>query len=155
MNEQKESGWIWKFYFVFFSLIIARKAAGFFMPGTNTHDYYKILTAFASYFEPLYWTNAVTVILNLACLVPLFLFAYRIHFLPSRVWQYLLGARLIFDILGHSYEYMVIRSFFYSSPWIGMEAVSAAIFLVAPSYWACFQYAFRRKKFIPHQKRMF
>jgi hypothetical protein len=70
------------------------------------------------------------------------------------LWKCLFILRVIFDIAGHPYEVITVASFYHAEPKIGFLMLLLGISPYIPSYWACWQYAFKREKLFGSQQHV-
>jgi hypothetical protein len=143
---QQKTRWAWKIYFFIYSISILLSVLLLFSEGSPINQYYRILIAFTQSYSTQYYLYVAKVIVEALALIPLFLFAYGVRFLPSLVWQILLGARICLLLFGHAYEWNLLRSLMYSNSTRTIAVVLLAILFAVPSYIACIKYAFARKK---------
>jgi len=155
-KKQTKPGIGWKAHLILFSVINVQMALDFFVNTDSIlYKYHHIILAFDSKYMPILILNGICIILNVLCLLPLFLFVYRRRFLKPIVWKWLLLLRLLFEFGGHRYEILFIKSIFYSHIPLGIETTFITLAIILSSYWACYSYAFRQDKIIPKQQVMF
>ena len=137
--------WAWKIYFFLYSFGILLNLLLLFSGESPINQYYRVLIAFKQSYCVQYYFYIAKIIVEALCLIPLFLFAYHVRFLPSWIWQILFGARVFLLLFGHAYEWNVFRALMHGNPTATIAAVSLAILFAIPSYAACIKYAFQRK----------
>jgi len=152
---QKDPGFGWKCYLVFFAIMVVRNTIDLFSSASPVYLFYFVIVAFQKSLNIIYWVNVFTTVFNILCLIPLFLYVYRKRFLCPRVWQWVFVLRVIFDITGHTYQRVMLKSLFFSSPKFAAWAVVIFLLVLFPSYLACYQYAFQNEKIFPKQKTLF
>jgi len=137
--------WIWEAYFVIALSFAILKVYHLCAPGSPEFLYYAILRYFSSIFNITYGAHVIHVILNLVHCIPLLLYIHRINFLNSTVWKILFILRIIFEIFGRSYEINTFTALHYSNPKAFLFIIVSLIIQIIPSYFACYQYAFRQQ----------
>lgn len=132
----------WKIYFFLISPLYLGNLVGVLEPRSPVFAYYHILMAFDKDYTLLYSLNIASAALNFCSLFLIFLFAFRIYWLPARFWQWFLLLRAFFDLTGHAYEMNFIKSMLYSKTIYTVPTLLLALIFIIPSYIACFKYAF-------------
>ncbi len=131
--------WIWLIYIIFFGGLIGQRLHAFFSIHSFVYLYYHILIIFSinQNIWPLSYIFAISSLLwgCLAVMMLLFYMLDRSIFSTSFIISVSL-LRLVSDILGHSYEWMTIRSLFFQSQTLSAIAASNLILCLIPSYLA-------------------
>ena len=136
----------WKIYLLIFSLFILANVISIFYGDSYLYLYYNILIAFHKSYLFSYWYAIISNMLNLISLISLYLFVFRTKFLNVLFWQWVFVFRMVFDLIGHSFEFKTIRALFYNDTWIGSASIILVIAMLLPSYLATFQFAFHQSK---------
>ena len=136
---------IWQTYFIIYVLFISRNLQDFFSPSSAIYEYHKILYSFDFLFTFTYITNFIQIILNAINCLPLAFYILRIRLLPTKTWQVLLVMRLIFDVMGHRYELITLKSVYYADPLICFYISLQSMAIYWPSYFACYRYSFKQE----------
>lgn len=138
--------WAWKIYLILYSLIVLGNMVSLFYEESYLYIYYHILIAFEKSYRFYYWYAIIGSFVNLISLIGLFLFVFRTKFLHPYFWEWLFVFRIVFDLIGHSFEFQTMKSFFLTDLQIAglMAAFTVGLFL--PSYLGTFLYAFRQHK---------
>lgn len=134
----------WLTYAAFLFLLITKKVYHATAADSPSYIYYYFLKAFNPIFMWPYFFNCIQIVLNIVHLAPLVLYIYNTPFLSRRFWQALLIARLVFDLLGHSYEMQTLASFFHDNLFTFAYLLIQFAAPYIPSYIACYRYAFAR-----------
>lgn len=141
--------WPWKVYF-FFSLFAASSSIiGMLYMDSPAAQYYKILMILNQRYWMHYSLYQSTIALEALSIIPLFLFVFHKKFLNPWVWQILFCLRILFLFLGHSYEWMMIKSYIHSNATLAIASITIVAMLLFPSFLAHFLYAFQQKKIFP------
>lgn len=135
---------VWYLYLAIYLYFVVNKTYHFFAPDSSQNIYYHILAAFDKSFYPVIYFSYFQIILNILSIVPLFCFMFYIHFLAPTFWEILFIMKVIFDILGHTYEINGLVGFYHTSPKICFIVLSASVLPYVPSYIAFYLYAFKR-----------
>lgn len=141
-NKQR---WLWEAYFVFVLLFAISKIIYLFKPGSPDYLYYFILRSFDSVFMTTYAAHVIHVFLNLIHCIPLLLYIHRINFLDPKIWKFLFILRCIFEFVGRSYEANTFTALYHSNLKVFLLVLLFTIVPIIPSYFACYQYAFRTR----------
>ncbi len=137
--------WVWDIYFLIYFLIICISTIYFFLPESIFYLYYQILIAFDLYFLIIYCLSALSIIFDGLCLLPVYLFVYKIQFLSKDFWRWILILRVAFNLTSRSYEFHFIRSLLYQDKYYAFLLVALIVIISIPSYIAHYLYAFRDK----------
>ena len=140
------AGLRWKIYLFIFVPLVVGNVIGVLDPRSAIYSYYHTLISFNAGFTLPYLLNVASALVNFFCLVPIFLFTFRIRLLRPLFWKGLFVTRIAFDLTGHSYEAKFIRSLFYIDFWYALLSIALLTAVIAPSYFACFRYAFQQNK---------
>lgn len=143
---KRKTHWAWKIYFLFYSVTVVLNLLILTSNESPINGYYRILITFKQDYCLQYYSYIAKVIVEAVCLIPLFLFTFRIRVLTDWVWQILFGARFFLLLMGHHYEWNVFRAMMHGNPAATLAALSIAVLLAAPSYIALIKYAFYQKK---------
>lgn len=148
----KKTGFVWKIYLVTFTLYVLGNAGDILLPTSFLYIYHHALMAFHPVYIIVYLLALGQVFFNLANLIPLFLFVFRIPFLSPRFWQWMLVFRIVFDLTGHSGEMRHLISISHANTEWLISKIAVTLIMIIPSYSACFQYAFRWEEFFRSAK---
>ncbi len=148
----KKTQVVWLGYFLVLLMYVGQATYRFFVPGETTHLYFTILYAFDDIFLLNYLVNLCQITLNLIHLVPVLLYIFRMRVFNAKFWQYLLILRLMFDIFGHSFEMLSLRSLLYLNVKVFLFVLAQSVSVYIPSYIACYRYAFKRDKLFPQDE---
>ena len=143
---KKKGNWLWELYFVYFAILVINQVVNILFPTSVIYTFYHVLIAFDRWLAVLYYVRIFCDILNLVCLIPLYLFMFKIKWLNKTLWQWVVALRVGFDLVGHYYEYITVKSLFFSKPLVAAQLILWFVLTVLPSYYACLKYAFRREK---------
>lgn len=146
---KKRTHWAWKIYFALYSLSALFILLTFLVDESMAQKYYKILMMFNQTYGFLYHLNLANLLIELLCLLPLFLFTFHIRWLPVIVWQILFEARILLFLASHSYELKTLQAFIHADILTAIIAIMMFVACVSPSYVAGFLYAFKRDRLIP------
>lgn len=141
----KKQRWIWEAYFVIVLLFAIQNIYHLFKPGSPNFLYYSILRSFDPIFNIAYGSCVIHVFLNIIHCIPLLFYIHRVNFLNPKVWKILFILRCIFEIAGRSYEANTFFAFYHSNPKALLFILLLAIIPNIPSYFACYQYAFKTR----------
>ncbi len=150
---KKRTHWAWKIYLTFFSLGAIFNFILLISGESSSSQYYKILIAFRHSYVLHYYLSISNTLVDLLCLIPLFLFVFHIRLFRPLLWQILFWTRIAFFFSGHAYEWQTIRSFLYTDSLSTILASVLLILFITPSYIACFHYAFRQKKLFSQESQ--
>lgn len=142
----KLSTTVWVCYILLVVLMCAGKYEILLVPGEPQNTYYHILMAFHPINSIYYYAAVIQLLINCIHILPLFLFIFNRRFGPHILWQTLFFTRILFDIIGQNYEINEITGLFQENIKIVLLFCLASVVLWAPSYIACYLYAFRTKK---------
>jgi len=137
---------IWEVYFCIHFFFVAKRTFFFFTSHSPVNFYFFILNSFHPYFQISYGAAFSQILLDIAHLVPLFLYITRQRLWDPQIWQALFLLRIIFDIIGHPYEIHDLMSLYHYDPQVCLKITLLSVSAYIPSYIACFQYAFNQKK---------
>ena len=138
------SPWPWKVYFFIYLIVVAIYTGYFFSPESPMHLYHQILIAYDIAFLVPYCFDALSIILNVFCIVPIYLFICRKNFLSLRFWRYIFLVKVIFDVAGKSYEMLFFKSLFYQSVPVALKIIGLIILVHLPAYIAISLYSFKK-----------
>ena len=145
-KPSRKAAWFWTIYFLLFFTYNLERLKDFFSPGSDISFYYSFLCAFNVGFFFTYVLNLAQIFINLFHALPLTLYALGLSWGSARFWQYLLASRLIFDLTGHSYEWLSVVALFKTEPRIAFLISIQFLIFYLPSYVACYHYAFKQKQ---------
>ena len=148
----KKSGFIWKFYALYWTVITFHASVDVFSPGSPAYAFYHILGAFHQSFMVIYIIDSASTIFNIFSLIPLYGFAFHKQLLTADFWKPLFVLRVAFDVCGSYYEFVSVKSLFASDPWLGFQVLIGILLTMIPSYAACYQYAFAWNRIFPAKK---
>ena len=144
MNQKTH--WSWKLYLFVYCFPVINNTISLLTRNSTIDQYYKILIAFKKTYFLWYALNVGSVVVDGLSLIPLCLFIFQKRFLNTFVWKSLFTMRIVFLILGHSYEWKMIKSFFYADVAVSASLIIFLVLIAVPSYTACFKYAFRQNR---------
>lgn len=139
----KKTNIFWLGYFYFFFIFSIAQAAAFFGTDSPSQFYYAVLYSFNNIFAFDYSLNVMQVLLNIFHLAPLYFFIYKKWTNKQELFRYLLAFRLLFDILGHSWEANFLAGIYQLKPILCYILLAGLALLYLPSYYACYVYAFK------------
>ncbi|HQP10633.1 MAG TPA: hypothetical protein PKV41_04545 [Candidatus Omnitrophota bacterium] len=142
----KRMPWLWMVYAVLVAVFTVRETYYFFVPDSEISLYFLILRAFDPVFYLAYAAYVLRLLLTLIHCLPIWLYAYRIRFLPTAFWQYLFFGRCLFEILGNAYEITSLVAFSHNNPKLVWIAPAIMLSPLIPSYIVCYWYAFGQEK---------
>lgn len=143
---RKKTRWPWKVYFFFWVYSVFSNIIIALYPASPINQYYKILIIFRARYWIQYSLYQSAIVIEAFSLIPLFLFVFHKKCLSPWVWQTLFFLRIIFLISGHSYEWMMIKSYFHLDLRLAIASASTIVVLLFPSFFGHFLYAFQSKK---------
>lgn len=141
--------WMWLIYIMMFGYLIGNRAYEFFYYTQAPYLYYKILLIFSinqGHFPIFYIFAIASVLLNIAAFFFLYFYLSGFRKFSIPFISFMLIARIIIDIFGHSYEFMTIKSLYYqqqSDAWLTLINLLAWIL---PSYIAMGDYIAQKIK---------
>ena len=137
----------WKIYAVLYASLAAWNLSVAFEPDSSmNYLYYHTLMAFnKAYIFQYYFYVLKTYLFALACL-PLILFAFQSYLLPSRLWQIIWWARIVFDFLGSFYEFKFLQSVVLTESLLGAIHIITLLVILFPSYLGTYLYVFRPRQ---------
>ncbi len=139
--------WLWEIYFFILLLFIFNKAYRIFSPDSSIHFYFSVLNAFHPLLIFIYLLSLIQIFLNIFHCIPVFCYIHKIKIGGPRFWQTLFILRIIFDVVGHSYQIKYLTSLYYFSPKVFAFVFLQSISIYIPSYIACYRYAFKQEKY--------
>ena len=144
-EASRKVNWFWIIYFFLFLFYNLERIKDFFTPHSDIKFFYSFLYTFdlALFFS--YFLNLAQIIINFFHALPLALYALGLSWGRARFWQCLLAGRLIFDLTGHSYEWLGMIALLKTDPDLALLVAAQFLIFYIPSYIGCYQYAFRRK----------
>ena len=142
----KLSTFLWFCYALIITSILVGKYQALFDPYYPQNFYFHILIAFDSINYMVFYATIIQVLVNMIHLLPLVLFIFDRNFGPKIFWQMMFFVRIFMDIIGHNYEINEIVGLYHGDKMICLMFIIACIILWAPSYIACYLYAFGSKK---------
>lgn len=148
MFMKKRTHWAWKIYLILYSIGMLFILLTFLVDESMAQKYYRILMMFNQTYGILYHLNLLNLIVELLCLIPLFLFTFHIRWLPAIVWQILFEARIVFFLASHSYEWKTLSALAHADGITTIAATLIFTIFVLPSYIAVFHYAFKRDRLL-------
>lgn len=137
---------IWGIYFILYFVMTIANIFYFFSPQNQIYWYYQVLMAFDMGFIVPYLLNALSIILNTLSLLPLYGLMTGRAFLRTRFWGYFLALRLLMDFFGKSFEFKLLKSYFFENPTTAWASIGMIVAFSLPSYIGIFVYATRLKK---------
>ncbi len=145
--------WIGQIYLIFLVTACVRKAVLMFHPNSPVAFYFEVLTYMEGDFYMDHLCNILQALLHLFQIVPVFLFLHQLR--PRKVypWRILFILKVIFDVLGNSYQLNELKSMYhYSSSmfWVSAGCVIAFYF---PAMLMWYLYAFHTDKILPKEAK--
>ena len=137
--------WIWKLLFFAYISMALERALELLVPMKKMNLYYHILIAYDARFLLPFCLNALSVILNVLAIVPIYLFITRHHLLSQKFWKLFLFLRLSCDLFGRSYERAQMLALFHQDAHVALEVLALAVAIYLPSYLANFIIAFDKR----------
>ncbi len=137
---------LYKVYSMIFAWFCLGDLASMILHDSETLLFYKTLTAFDQAGAMTYAFALFRAVINVICLIPLIHYAFNATSNLSRIFQLLLGLRVITEVMGHCYDWLFLRSLWHAAP---LEAWILILFYTAfffPSYRAHFIQAFIRPR---------
>lgn len=133
-----------KIYLVFLAAKAVAKFCNFYLPISKEYFYFRIVSAFHPYFMLDYTANAVQAVLNLWQIVPVFYYIYGHRPENITLWRLLFICKMIFDVIGNSYAYVIFRSAYHDGGWTFVAIyVLFSILIYIPSTLIWFLQAFQ------------
>lgn len=114
---QRTYSLIFKIYLVIMTGKALAKLIQFFFPGSKEYLYFQVLSAFHPFFCLDYTANAIQVILNLWQCVPVAYYIYDRRPGNISLWRLLFIFKILFDILGNSYAYVIFKGAYHDGGW--------------------------------------
>lgn len=143
---KKKIHWLWKIYFFIYCFPVINNLISLLTRDSVIDQYYQILIAFKKTYFIWYAFNIGSIVIDGLSLIPLYLFIFQKRFLNTFIWKSLFIIRVTLLFVGHSYEWKMIKSFFYADIAIASSLVIFLMLFNIPSYAGCFQYTFHQKK---------
>ncbi len=133
------------FWFSYFGIIFSHLTY-------NTHSFFSadspvpLFHTIIFYFFPLhlikYLIDLCQTILSVGHLIPLALYIFKQHSSNKRLWRILFTLRLLFDIIGHSFAKIQLKSLHHENTTYFWISIVSIMILYLPLYYANFKYAF-------------
>ena len=136
---------LWDIYLLFIFFLAIQKSTDFFSPETSIYHYFYFLYSFDKLFYIYYLINALQIIINLAGCIPVFLWIHRIKFLQPNLWRIFFILTVSFDLIGQSYDRIVILSFLRNDRLIAILMILQYFLIHVPFYVILFEYGFKWK----------
>lgn len=133
------------FYFFLLSIFVTNQVISFFAANSPKVLYFLILGTFDVGLYYIYFLSFIQVSLNIAHLIPVFFYIQHISFLPKSFWKKFFILKIIFDVVGHNYEWVYLVSLFHYNPKVFVIVFISSIAIYIPSYIFCYRYAFKYK----------
>lgn len=132
-----------KSYFFLFAWLCFGELLALLTPGQEAFIYYHSLMAFIPSAGLFYDLALGRALINLVCLLPLFLYSFSV----KRDWTWffrpLLIVRVVADIAGHNYEWQFLKALYHTGTYLPLAAFSVWVGLTFLSYKAHFICAFK------------
>lgn len=144
IRHKTTAPWPWKIYFLIYLAVVAIYTKYFFSPESPMNIYHQILIAYDIAFLIPYCFNALSIIFNVLCIVPIYLFICRKNFLSLRFWRYIFILKVVFDIAGRPYETLFFKSLFHQSAREALNIIGILILIHLPAYIAICLYSFKK-----------
>ena len=139
------SKWFWRIYFFLFSAHVANGILLLFYPDSPKLLYFRICCWISSVFFFDYFAAFLQTILALLGLLLIGLYISGQYPFPAAFWRCVFWLRVVFDIMGHSYERNILFSLLADLPWLGALYLLSFVIFVLPSYWVNVCYAWSVK----------
>lgn len=137
---------IWKIYAFIFSVIALANLAWLLSPESDPFIFYHVLIAWTKFYYVHYYLAILKSCVAIACLIPLFAFAFNQETKSARFWQWMLLIRLAADLVGNFYEFIFIKSSYHMVLGYGLCVTGIFVLPLIPSYIAHYLYAFSKKQ---------
>ena len=115
-------------------------------PDSPVYTYYHVLAAFHPRYNLTYCLHIASVFINLVNLIPFYCYVFRKTSSLMGFWRFMFVVRIISEVVGHDYEYKLIRSLFFSNTLLALATLLLYTLILVPSYFAVFQFTFYRPK---------
>ncbi len=136
---------IWKFYAIMFAMISSANLIWLLHSETEPYVFYHILITWSNFFALHYYLAIIKCLVTIACLYPLFAFAFNKDAEHPVFWQWMLVTRIILEFFGNYYEFVYAKSSYYMVLGYGLSVTGALLLPLMPSYVGHFAYAFPKK----------
>ena len=148
----QKPGFIWKIYGLYFTLLTAQHFLSLLIPQSRIYLFYHLLIGFDRRLITVYAYTILGSAFSVAALWPLYLFIFHKKRFTPRIWQILFFCKLAGDLLGNYYQFLTLKSFYFTDRTLAFQILAGDILTVLPSYIACFQYAFQQEKIFPQNE---
>lgn len=145
----QKPGFIWKMYGLYFAVLTVQHFFDLLAPQSPVYLFYHILIGFHRPLFIVYLSNILGALLSLLSLWPLYLFIFHKRRFHPALWQILFLLKILGDLLGNYYQFLTLKSFYFTDRTLAFQIFAGNILTALPSYIACFQYAFRQDKIFP------
>lgn len=125
----------WKYYAFLFMAIVLSNAFVLLNPNSPSEIYYNTLIAFNGWYAFAHLLNILNLGLNIIASILIFNYAFKIQVLRKAPY-WLFYARLLSDLIGHSWEWQLIQANMTQDILWGLLALASWILPIAPSYFA-------------------
>lgn len=132
----------YRIYFFLLCWISLGELAVLLSAETEPFVYYHTLKTIIPSFQAVYSCAIIRTIVNLACMYPLFIFAFNRRNNFPQILKALLTARVLADITGHNYEWQFIKSLHHQGAFLPFVAIGLWAGLFFLSYKAHIMLAF-------------
>lgn len=136
---------IWKFYCFIFSFIALAQLASMIHPDLDHFVFYHILIAWSHFFKIHYYLAITKCAMTIFCLYPLWSFSFNRESRYMRFWQWMLILRIMLEIVGNYYEFVLIKSSYHMIFAYGLSVTGAVLLPLIPSYIGHYSYAFPKE----------
>jgi hypothetical protein len=135
-----------KAYTIIFTIFALGGLSALTSPDGETYIYYNTLLSFHSAAIISYSLAILDAVLGCLAIIPLTLRAFERPQIWARILRILFILRIMTLFLGHSYEWIVIKSALVGTPIIGWLTIGVWGLFIFPSFKEHFIYAFQSKK---------
>ena len=149
MRKFLKEKWMWLVYITMFGALITGRIYVFVAPSEPAHLYYKIMMIMGvnqQHFPSAYILTIASFILSVFTLIFLWLYTFNIKKFSALFILLIIAARIVCDLLGHSYEFNTIKSLYYQSESAAWIAAANLFFWLLPSYLAMGDYVIQKIK---------
>lgn len=134
----------WKYYAFLFMAIVLSNGFALLNPNSPSEIYYNTLITFNRGYAFVHLLNILNLSLNIITGILIFNYAFKIKVLCAAPY-WLFYARLLSDLIGHSWEWQLIQSNMAQDILWGLLALASWIVPIAPSYFAHWYMTFSQK----------
>ena len=134
-------------YFLIFSFFLTEKIFNFFYPFSETHFYFSTLLSFNKVFLFNYLVNFMQIFFNTLGALFIFFYLKNISVPNIKILKCAFILRIVFDILGHPFDYMNLSAIYQEDKKIFLLLTTISLSFYLPSYIINYRYLFLHKTF--------